>query len=114
MRTRHFGLGRGRQEPGWRTDRGRIYAKYGAASDQLTRVPTGFAPPYEVWRYTRGKPRYYIFADRNGFGSYQLITPTTVTEHGAAAWKEILGKAAVQDICHYLGIDFTGGSDSPF
>lgn len=109
-----FRVGRGRQEPGWRTDRGRIYAKYGAASDQLTRVPTGFAPPYEVWRYTRGKPRYFIFADRNGFGSYQLIATNDVTENGVPNWKEILGAAAIQDISRYLGIDFTGGSESPF
>jgi GWxTD domain-containing protein len=109
-----FRVGRGRQEPGWRTDRGRIYAKFGAASDQLTRVPTGFAPPYEVWRYTRGKPRYYIFADRNGFGSYQLISTNDVSENGVPNWKEILGSAALLDISRYLGIDLTGGSDSPF
>jgi GWxTD domain-containing protein len=109
-----FRVGRGRQEPGWRTDRGRIYTKYGAASDQLSRVPTGFAPAYEVWRYTRGKPRYYIFADQNGFGAYKLIYTNDVTENGVPSWKDVLGSAAVLDISQYLGIDLTGGSETPF
>ncbi|HET9604896.1 MAG TPA: GWxTD domain-containing protein [Gemmatimonadales bacterium] len=109
-----FRVGRGTQEPGWRTDRGRIYTKYGAASDQLNRVPTGFAPAYEVWRYTRGRPRYYVFADRNGFGAYKLIFTNDLTETGVPTWRDILGAAAVQDISQYLGIDFTGGSAAPF
>jgi GWxTD domain-containing protein len=109
-----FRVGRGRQEPGWRTDRGRVYTKYGAASDQLSRVPTGFAPAYEVWRYTRGKPRYYIFADQNGFGAYKLIYTNDVTENGVPSWKDVLGSAAVLDISQYLGIDLTGGSETPF
>jgi GWxTD domain-containing protein len=109
-----FRVGRGTQEPGWRTDRGRIYTKYGAASDQLTRVPTGFAPAYEVWRYTRGKARYYVFADQNGFGAYKLIFTNDLTETGVPTWRDILGAAAVQDISQYLGIDFTGGSAAPF
>lgn len=111
---RAFRVGRGTQEPGWRTDRGRIYTKYGAASDQLTRVPTGFAPAYEVWRYTRGKPRYYVFADQNGFGAYKLILTNDLSETGVPTWRDILGPAAVQDVSQYLGIDFTGGSAAPF
>ena len=109
-----FRVGRGRQEPGWRTDRGRIYAKYGAASDQLSRVPGGGAPPYEVWRYTRGKPRFYIFVDRNGFGSYQLIYTNDITEHGIPNWRELLTNNAMDDIRSYLGIDIRSGSESPF
>jgi GWxTD domain-containing protein len=100
-----FRVGRGTQEPGWKTDRGRIYAKYGAASDQLKRVPAGYAPPYEVWRYTRGKSRYYVFADQNGFGAYKLIFTNDVTESGAANWREILTEDAVKDVGQYLGLN---------
>lgn len=109
-----YRVGRGTQEPGWRTDRGRIYAKNGAASDQLTRVPTGFAPAYEVWRYTRGRPRFYVFADQNGFGAYKLVYTNDLTEIGVPSWRDILGRPAVQDISQYLGIDLTGGSGTRF
>jgi GWxTD domain-containing protein len=109
-----FRVGRGRQEPGWRTDRGRIYAKYGAASDQLSRAPGGGAPAYEVWRYTRGKPRFYIFADRNGFGSYQLIYTNDLNENGVPNWRELLSRTAIQDIGNYLGFALDSGSDNPF
>jgi GWxTD domain-containing protein len=109
-----FRVGRGRQEPGWRTDRGRIYAKYGAASDQLSRAPGGGTAAYEVWRYTRGKPRFYIFLDRNGLGSYQLIYTNDVNEHGIPNWQELLSLNAREDIGNYLGFDIKSGSDSPF
>jgi GWxTD domain-containing protein len=100
-----FRVGRGTQEPGWKTDRGRIYAKYGAASDQLKRVPTGYAPPYEVWRYTRGKSRYYVFADQNGVGAYKVIYTNDVTESGVPNWREILTENAVKDVGQYLGLN---------
>ncbi len=110
-----FKVGRGTQEPGWRTDRGRIYAKYGAADDQLNRVQGGFAPAYEVWRYTRGKSRYYVFADRNGFGAYKLVYTNDLTENGVPNWREIVTEDAVKDIGQYLGIDFyASGSGTSF
>jgi GWxTD domain-containing protein len=113
---RTFRVGRGTQEPGWRTDRGRIYAKYGAASDQLTRVQNGGAPSYEVWRYTRGRQRYYVFADVNGFGAYKLIFTNDVTETGVPNWREILTERAVVDVGQYLGIniDLYPGSGNSF
>lgn len=107
---RAYRVGRGSQEPGWRTDRGRIYAKYGAPDDQLRRVPSGFAPPYEVWRYTRGRARYFVFADQNGFGAYKLVQTNDLTESGVPNWREILTEDAVRDIGQYLGVDFYGGS----
>ncbi len=58
--------------PGWRTDRGRIFAKYGQYDEVLQRIAVDRAPTYEVWRYTRQKDRYFIFADRTGFGVYPI------------------------------------------
>ena len=70
----HFGEKGRVSAPGWRTDRGRIYVKYGEPEEQLDRVQAGRAVPYQVWRYRRGRDRYYVFADRsNGIGIFQLV-----------------------------------------
>jgi GWxTD domain-containing protein len=91
--------------PGWRSDRGRIYAKYGATGDIYRRQQEGLAPPYEVWRYTSGKGYYYIFVDRTGFGAYQLIYSNDPREPGVANWDTILGRRAVGDVGQFLGVD---------
>lgn len=111
-----FRVGRGRQELGWQTDRGQIYAKNGAPDDVLRRVRTGKAPPYEVWRYSRGRSRYYIFADRTGIGGYNLIHTNDLQENGIPTWREILTLDAVRDVGQFLGQDFLGGSSgsNPF
>jgi hypothetical protein len=59
-----------------------------------------------VWRYTRDRNRYYIFADRTGFGAYNLIATNDVNENGLANWREILGYDAVEDVGRFLGINF--------
>ena len=91
---------------GWRTDRGRIRIKSGEPSEKLDRrTSLGKAPPYEVWRYTRGKERYYIFADRTGFGAYQLVATNDLRESGKPDFNQLLGAEALQDISRFLGID---------
>lgn len=108
--NQQYRVGRGRQELGWQTDRGRIYAKHGAPDDILRRVQSGQAPPYEVWRYTRGRPRYYIFADRTGIGGYNLIHTSDLQENSLPGWQEILTLEAVRDVGMFLNVDFFGGS----
>jgi GWxTD domain-containing protein len=103
--NRTFREGGRRSTPGWRSDRGRIYAKHGATDDVYRRQQEGFAPPYEVWRYTRGKGYYYIFVDRTGFGAYQLIYSNDPRESGVANWTAILGRRAVGDVGQFLGVD---------
>jgi GWxTD domain-containing protein len=96
--------------PGWRSDRGRIFAKYGKADDVLRRQQEGRAPPYQVWRYASGKGYYYIFADRTGFGAYQLIYTNDLRETVLPGWGDILGRRAVGDAGQFLGIDlFSAG-----
>lgn len=103
-----FRVGRGRQEQGWRTDRGRIWAKNGAPDDVLRRVPSGSAPPYEVWRYSRGRSRYYVFADRTGIGGFNLIQTNDLQESGVPTWREIITEDGVRDVGLFLGVDFYG------
>ena len=91
--------------PGWKTDRGRIFAKHGQPDDVLRRQQQGFAPPYEVWRYSKGKGNYYIFADRSGVGNFKLMKSNDVKEVGDPNWTRILGVPALEDIAEYLNLD---------
>ena len=94
---------------GWRTDRGRIYARYGAPDEVLTRLAAGRAPPYEVWRFTRQRDRYYVFADRSRLDTYVLLCSNDLKEQCRNDWRELLGEEAVRDIGQFLGIDFYSG-----
>ncbi len=104
--NREFREGGRSAVPGWRSDRGRIYAKYGAPDDTYSRQQEGNAPPYTVWRYTRERDRYFIFADRTGFGAYQLIETNDRTENRLANWGQIVGYEAVEEIGRYIGKSF--------
>jgi GWxTD domain-containing protein len=90
---------------GWRSDRGRIYIKYGTPDQVLRRQQEGRAPPYEVWSYSKGKGLYYIFADRSGFGAYTLLHSNDLKEPGLPGWGEVLGGAALADAGRFLGVD---------
>lgn len=92
---------------GWRSDRGRVFARYGAPDDVFRRQNEGRAPPYEVWRYSKGKGAYYIFADRTGFGAYQLIYSNDLKEPGVVAWYDVIGRRAVAYVSEYLGVDLS-------
>jgi hypothetical protein len=109
--NRAYGEGRGTSTPGWRTDRGRIFVKFGTPVDVLDRrVASGQSPPYVVWRYDRGKAIYFIFADRTGFGGYRLLASNDLGETSQPGFRELLGTEALQDISRFLGVDlFQGG-----
>jgi len=97
---------RGRiQQPGWKTDRGRIFAKFGAPDDILRRQQQGYAPPYEVWKYSKGKGTYYVFADRTGVGGFKLLYTNDVKELNDPNWQKILGVNALEDIAQYLNLN---------
>lgn len=68
---RHF-AGAG---PGWRSDMGRIYIKFGAPDQIESRPPTTDSPQLEIWYYNQPYRRF-VFADREGFGRYTLVSPT--------------------------------------
>ena len=60
----------------------------------------------EVWRYSRQKDRYFIFADRTGFGVFQLLYSNDLNEASKPDWREILTEDAVTDIGRWLGVNF--------
>jgi hypothetical protein len=101
-----FREGGRRTTPGWRSDRGRIYAKYGPYDELLDRIAVGQAPNYQVWRYTQQRDRYFIFVDQSNMGAFQLIYSNDLTEVSRPGWMEILTAAGVQDVSRWLGVDF--------
>ncbi len=103
--NREYKEGGRKSVAGWRSDRGRIFARSGAPDDVFRRRNEGRAPPYEVWRYSTGKGSYYIFADRTGFGAFQLIFSNDLREPGIPSWSEVIGRKAVDDAGEFLGVD---------
>lgn len=101
-----FKEGGRRTTPGWRSDRGRIYAKYGPYDELLDRVAVGQAPNYQVWRYTQQKDRYFIFIDQSNMGAFELVYSNDLTEVSKPGWMERLTAAGVQDVSRWLGVDF--------
>ena len=75
-----FREGGAAQIPGWRTDRGRVFLKYGDPGERL-RHPQAVPRAYEVWTFTQGQARYYAFLDDTGFGHYVLIGTNDVAEN---------------------------------
>jgi GWxTD domain-containing protein len=65
--TRIFGA----MEPGWASDMGRIYIKYGDP-DRVEEVQSeAFQSPTRIWYYD-DRPLSFVFQDVNGFGLYRL------------------------------------------
>jgi GWxTD domain-containing protein len=93
--------------PGWKTDRGRVYVKYGQP-DERNPFPSGDrAPPFEIWRYTQGRLRWYIFVDRNNFGNFSLIKTNDQFESSAPNWCEVLTPQVVRNTIEpFLGQQF--------
>jgi GWxTD domain-containing protein len=59
--------------PGWRSDRGRVYIRYGAPEQIDTAMDQGASQgEYEIWRYY-GLGRTFVFYDMFGVGDYKLV-----------------------------------------
>lgn len=62
-------------EDGWKTDRGRIYIRFGKPEDVIDRSFNYRAKPYIIWKYYgfSGGKKVYIFVDFSGQGNYKLV-----------------------------------------
>lgn len=84
--------------PGWRTDRGRILILKGEPDEVLRRPQAGPVPPWEAWKYSRGRLRKYVFMDQTRLGNYVLIHSDDRLERSMPNWENILGTEAVREI----------------
>ncbi len=90
------------QIPGWRTDRGRIFLKYGEPDDALRR-PMAHPKPFEVWVYTGQGRRWFAFLDRTGLGHYELIGTNDLNERSADPnWIYLLGPDGAVEVTNFL------------
>ena len=76
---------------GWETDRGYVLLKYGLPVDiQPHRYEQGMMP-YEIWRYENipGEGQAtFVFADRDGFGRFELLHSTVDGERHMPDWRQ--------------------------
>jgi GWxTD domain-containing protein len=84
--------------PGWSTDRGRIFIKYGEPDDIRREPQTGPDNPWEAWKYTRPKPLKFAFLDKTRLGHYSLIYSDDLTERNPGDWQQELSTTAVTEI----------------
>ncbi|MCA0447747.1 MAG: GWxTD domain-containing protein [Bacteroidetes bacterium] len=61
------------REPGWRTDRGKIYILNGEPDSRKRLTPPN-QPPQEIWTYIKLN-RNYVFADTDGKGDFKQVKP---------------------------------------
>jgi GWxTD domain-containing protein len=98
-----------KKTPGWKTDRGRVFAKNGAPDELLHREQENRAPPYEVWKYARSG-EWYIFADLTALDNWKLMTSSDLRENRIPDWRDRMGEDAVRDAGRFLSVDFYSGS----
>ena len=83
-------------EKGRRTDRGRIYIKYGPP-DNLDRRPADIAyKPHEIWSYYSKGGMQFVFLDFSGFGKYDLIYSTVEGNFTHPKWYELIDPTEVE------------------
>lgn len=59
------------RKPGWTTDRGRIFLRYGRPENRVLREGDFNGPPVEIWEYFNPRRTFY-FVDDRGIGEFVL------------------------------------------
>jgi len=99
-----FGESGAAEMPGWNSDRGRIYLKNGRPDETLRR-PAASPRPYEVWKFTRDRQRWYVFIDDTGLGHYTLIGTNDRRESSRQGWQRTLGADGTRETYQFLNLD---------
>ncbi len=77
------------RKKGVETDRGRIYLKYGKPDKIERKQNDYYNKPYMVWEYYNIEGGvYFIFADVNGLGNYEMLHSTKRGERHDPNWQE--------------------------
>jgi len=78
---------------GWKSDRGRVYLKYGAPAHVNPHHYERSMAPYEIWEYDNipGEGRsMFVFADISGFSEFELIHSSVPGERQSLDWRQEL------------------------
>lgn len=77
-------------DEGWQTDRGRALLKYGSPTNIDPHLFDRGFKPHEVWEYNNipGEGQaVFIFADRDGYGFFELLHSTVTGERKMLDWQ---------------------------
>jgi GWxTD domain-containing protein len=78
-------------KPGWKTDQGIVFLKYGPPSDIERHPSEAGTKPYEVWRYEHLQGGViFVFIDRTGFNRYELIHSNMRGELSDPNWQRYI------------------------
>lgn len=88
MANRDFGSG---SDDGWKTDRGRVLIQYGSPNNIEKQQSSIDSKPWITWEYydVEGGVRF-IFIDRTGYGSFQLVHSDARNEIQDNDWQRFL------------------------
>lgn len=96
--NRRYREGGASEIPGWRTDRGRIFIRYGEPDETMQRPQAPTTAPYEVWKYSQKRALKFVFMDLTRFGNYSLIYTNDRHEVSRPDWQALLGPEAAVDV----------------
>lgn len=78
---------------GWQTDRGRVLIKYGAPAAIEPHLFDQETTPHEIWQYENipgAGQSIFVFADRRGYGQFELIHSNVPGERSLSGWQDEL------------------------
>ncbi len=86
------------RKKGWKTDRGRVYIIYGEPDEYERHTSSMGMLPYVIWHYHNLEGgAIFVFADREGFGEYELVHSTYRRELQNPNWKNMIGRKTGTD-----------------
>jgi len=72
---------------GWKTDRGRIYMKFGRWDELDEHQSLGDNEPFQIWYYHRLNGKLFVFQDKRGDKEYNLVHSNVSGERYDPAWE---------------------------
>jgi GWxTD domain-containing protein len=74
---------------GWKSDRGRIYMKYGPWEERTDQTIPSEGTAYDIWHYRSIKGGYFfVFVDVRGISDFRMVHSNATGERYDAAWEE--------------------------
>ncbi|RKX71793.1 hypothetical protein DRP53_00355 [candidate division WOR-3 bacterium] len=89
----HFQAG---TKAGWKTDRGRIYIKYGPPDETVSKTFEEKLKPIQHWVYY-ASGLHFIFMDLYGDGDYRLVWSNSKDDPGFPDWDRYLPEWVIEE-----------------